>query len=59
MKMRFFWKILLVSLFLFLPGYAASIHWMGDYDHAHQTALKQHKVLMVILVNLVAVMPLN
>lgn len=50
MKMRFFWKILLVSLFLFSLGYATPIHWMGDYDHAHQTALKQHKALMVILV---------
>ena len=42
--------MLLISLFLMIPGYAASIHWMGDYDHAHQTALNQHKGLMVILV---------
>jgi len=42
--------MLLVGLFLFMPGHAATISWMGDYDHAHQTALKQHKGLMVILV---------
>ncbi len=50
MRKRSLWRVLLTGLFLFLPGYAASIHWMGDYDHAHQTAMKQHKALMVILV---------
>jgi len=44
------WSVLFTGLFLFGSGYAATIGWMGDYDHAHQTALKQHKGLMVILV---------
>ena len=50
MRIKSFWRVLFAGLFLSLPGYAASIHWMGDYDHAHQMALKQHKGLMVILV---------
>jgi len=47
---RSLWSVLLIGLFLFGSGHATTIGWMGDYDHAHQAALKQHKGLLVILV---------
>ncbi|BAF71210.1 thioredoxin family protein [Sulfurovum sp. NBC37-1] len=42
-------KLLWLWLFPLIVS-ANFIHWMGDYDTAHQKALKEHKPLLVLVV---------
>ncbi len=42
-------KYLLLWLFPFLLS-ANFVNWLGDYDSAHQKALKEHKPLLVLVV---------
>ena len=40
----------ILSLLLFISLEARHVEWMGDYEKAHQRALKENKQLMVLLV---------
>jgi hypothetical protein len=43
-------KILLTILLFISFSYANHVKWLGDYDKALKQALKEHKVLMVLLI---------
>lgn len=42
-------KLLWLWLFPLIVS-ANFVHWLGDYDRAHQKALKEHSVLLVLVV---------
>ena len=41
-------KLLLIAV-LILPLAAEHVHWLGDYDRAHQKALREQKLLLVLV----------
>jgi len=43
-------KLILLFVLLLYPLYAEHIRWHSSYDKAHQKALKENKLLMVLLV---------
>ena len=42
-------KKLLLTTVLVLPLVAEHVHWLGDYDRAHQKALWEQKLLLVLV----------
>lgn len=43
-------KLILLFVLLLYPLYAEHVRWNSNYDKAHQQALKENKLLMVLLV---------
>ncbi|WP_324171933.1 thioredoxin family protein [Sulfurimonas sp.] len=43
-------RIIILFLLLLSSVYANHVSWYGDFDKAHQEALKQNKKLMVLLI---------
>jgi thioredoxin-related protein len=44
------YKIILYLLFFTLTLYANHVRWHSDFDEAHKLALKQNKMLLVLLI---------